>query len=294
MRIQYINGGLANQAFQYIFARFAEFYYPEGGKVYLDDSYFFHSQVHNGYELDKVFGIKANLLSNYFSEDVWGAIVAERKKGIYLVDVFKNLGIDYRGIYECSNTTEPITIKNERVLVRTETFIPDIVRTNENTSYHGYWIMKDWFWAYQKEFMKEFCFPDITDERNKQYAQDIENSMSVAFHIRRGDYETLNITLNESYYKETAEQVLEKYLDAVFFVFSDDISWCKEHEATLGFDKAIRTVYVEGNNGDKNYRDLQLMTMCKGIILSNSAFSYLAGLLNEKKIFWKNFNNRVL
>ena len=31
MRIQYLNGGLANQVFQYIFVRFAELYYPEGG-----------------------------------------------------------------------------------------------------------------------------------------------------------------------------------------------------------------------------------------------------------------------
>lgn len=294
MRIQYINGGLANQAFQYIFARFAELYYPDGGKVYLDDSFFFYNHIHNGYELDKVFGIKANLLSNYFSEDVWEAIVEERKKGIYLVDVFKKLGIDYQGIYECSDIKEPIVIKNERILVKTETFIPDIVKTKENISYHGYWIMKDWLQSYQKEFMEEFRFPLITDDKNKQYAMDINNSMSTAFHIRRGDYQTLNIALQESYYKETTQQVLEKFPDAVFFIFSDDINWCRKHEKELGFDKAVRTVYVEGNTDGNNYRDLQLMTLCKGIILSNSAFSYLAGLLNENKLFWLNFNNREL
>ncbi len=49
MRIQYLNGGLANQVFQYIFVRFAELYYPEGGPWFLDDSFFFVNQVHNGY-----------------------------------------------------------------------------------------------------------------------------------------------------------------------------------------------------------------------------------------------------
>ena len=39
MRIQYLNGGLANQVFQYIFVRFAELYYPEGGPWFLDDSF---------------------------------------------------------------------------------------------------------------------------------------------------------------------------------------------------------------------------------------------------------------
>lgn len=294
MRIQYLNGGLANQAFQYIFARFAELYYPDGGKVYLDDSFFFYNHVHNGYELNKVFGIKANLLSDYFTDDVWQAIVQERKKGTYLVDIFKKLGIDYQGIYECRDIQEPITIKNDSVLVKMETFIPDIVKTKVNTIYHGYWIMKDWFQTYQNVFMDEFCFPAIIDEKNKQYLQDIEDTMSVAFHVRKGDYVTLNVSLPEWFYKETAERVLSKYPDAVFFVFSDDTIWCKEHEKELGFDKAMRTVYVEVNTNGNNYRDLQLMTMCKGIILSNSAFSYLAGLLNKQKIFWQNFYNRML
>ena len=34
-------------------------------------SFFFVLNVHNGYELEKVFGIQANLLSKYFDEDVW-------------------------------------------------------------------------------------------------------------------------------------------------------------------------------------------------------------------------------
>lgn len=70
MKIQYLNGGLANQVFQYIFVRFAELYYPAGGPWFLDDSFFFANQVHNGYELEKVFGIQANLLSRYFDADV--------------------------------------------------------------------------------------------------------------------------------------------------------------------------------------------------------------------------------
>ena len=63
MRIQLINGGLGNQVFQYIFMRFAERYSP-GEVWYLDDSAFFLGRQHNGYELEKVFGIKANLLSD--------------------------------------------------------------------------------------------------------------------------------------------------------------------------------------------------------------------------------------
>lgn len=294
MRIQYLNGGLANQTFQYIFARFAELYYPEGGKVYLDDSYFFHTRKHNGYELENVFGIKANLLSEYFSKDVWKEIVAKRKDGKSIVDIFNTLGIECQSICEKADIKEPIIISNDKVLVKSETFIPDIVKIEGNASYYGYWIIKDWFDAYRDIFVKEFKFPEIIDNKNKQYMKDIEESMSVAFHVRRGDYVTYNIAMDAQYYKNTVQQVLERYKDAVIFIFSDDVVWCKEHEEELGFDMPIRTVYVEGNTKEKNYIDLQLMSRCKGIILSNSAFCYLAGLLNDKKIFWKNFNKREL
>ena len=56
MKIQFLNGGLANQAFQYIFARYYELAYP-GESMYMDDTYFALNTVHNGYELERVFGI---------------------------------------------------------------------------------------------------------------------------------------------------------------------------------------------------------------------------------------------
>ena len=52
MKIQFLNGGLGNQAFQYIFARYYALSHP-GEVMYLDDSYFAQNTVHNGYELEK-------------------------------------------------------------------------------------------------------------------------------------------------------------------------------------------------------------------------------------------------
>lgn len=40
MKIQYLNGGLANQVFQYIFVRYAELTYPDCGPWIFDDSFF--------------------------------------------------------------------------------------------------------------------------------------------------------------------------------------------------------------------------------------------------------------
>lgn len=65
MKIQYLNGGLANQVFQYIFVRYAELTYPDCGLWIFDDSFFFTTHVHNGYELDKVFN-KAIVLNRMY------------------------------------------------------------------------------------------------------------------------------------------------------------------------------------------------------------------------------------
>jgi len=79
-KIQFLNGGLANQAFQYIFARYYELSHP-GGVMYMDDSYFALNTVHNGYELEKVFGIKPHMLSEVFDREMWQYILEERKNG---------------------------------------------------------------------------------------------------------------------------------------------------------------------------------------------------------------------
>ena len=43
----------------------------------------------------------------------------------------------------------------------------------------------------------------------------------------------------------------------------------------LGLDQFWTVTYVEGNTNGKNYVDMQLMSMCKGMVMSNSAFCYL-------------------
>lgn len=78
------------------------------------------------------------------------------------------------------------------------------------------------------------------------------------------------------------------------FVFSDDLTWCREHQEELGFDAFEKVTFVDGNVRERSYIDLQLMSMCKGMILSNSAFCYLAALLNTGLEYYINPTDRVV
>ena len=161
--------------------------------------------------------------------------------------------------------------------------------------YRGYWINKNWFEKYHPIFLQEFHFPEITDERNLCYQEQILTSNSVSVHVRRGDYVSLKWDLETDVY----EKALETFAQQVpgewrLFVFSDDISWCQEHARELGFVYFQKVTYIEGNMRGRNFRHMQLMSMCKGMIVSNSAFCYLAALLNTRKEYGVNLSGRDL
>lgn len=282
MKIQFLNGGLANQAFQYIFARFCELYNPEE-PVWLDDSFFFVKKEHNGYELEKVFGIKARLLSEYFSPDVWEYLIEKKRNGISICQSFRDMGEDIMMIAEADNYKNYNPFDGEIRMVKCNQFIPALAQVEGNTYYHGYWINKNWLYTYKEVLFKELTFPLITDERNLRYKERIENSESIAIHIRRGDYVKLGWQLSEDIYRSGCEEVVKRRPDAWFFVFSDDVAWCRENAEKLGLNLARQVTYIEGNMDGNNYVDMQLMAMCKGLIMSNSAFCYLAALLNTRK-----------
>ena len=91
MKLVFLNGGLANQAFQYIFYRCAEL--TNGNEEWiLDDSFFFLNDVHNGYELDKVFGVKPKLISEYFDRDVWEYMLELKRNGKSIPQIFLDNG----------------------------------------------------------------------------------------------------------------------------------------------------------------------------------------------------------
>lgn len=263
--------------------------------MYMDDSYFAVHTVHNGYELESVFGIRPHMLSDCFDQEVWNSILNEKKSGKSVPQVFYENQISVQMIAETGNHSEFNPFDGEIFMIPNNGYYPEILDVPGNIYYHGYWINKNWFAWYQDIFLMEFAFPEITDERNCGYLRQILNSDSVSVHIRRGDYVALGWDLDMDIYrsgiKTFAGQVPGNWH---LFVFSDDIVWCREHEHELGFRSFSEITYVEGNVQGKNYLDLQLMTKCQAMILSNSAFSYLAALLNPARKYTLNLSDREL
>ena len=79
-------------------------------------------------------------------------------------------------------------------------------------------------------------------------------------------------SLSMDYYKEA----LSYFGNAPVLIFSDDPTWCKEHELF----EDDRFMVSEGND---QYIDMCLMTMCDGHIIANSSFSWWGAWLSKSR-----------
>jgi len=304
-----MNGGLGNQLYQYVFARWLEETLHE--PVIINDMVFSMLEsrveanknrqdaspdlygIHNGYEIDYVFPYSKKLLfmSNYFDQDVWEYLV--KKAGIsrggveVVAQAILDSGIDLTMMIEvASDHLRAYTGK--KYYTPSNSYNSDMARIPGSVYYHGNWINQGWFNAYREIFLEELTFRSMLDERNLEYERLIRESFAVGVHVRRGDFVRLKRNVSEDTYRNTITELREKIPDdARFFVFSNEMSWCKENLESLGL-REDETVFVEGNfDYRNNYIDMQLMSVCNVLVAAgNSTFSYFASILNKEPDFY--------
>ena len=304
MSIVRMSGGLGNQVFQYIFARYLE--ETINARVLIDDMHYFlledeinynklnappvdhaEKQTHNGYEIEYVFPdiTKPVLLSGYFDEDIWQYMKSEIKKSPFQrLGVPRQLcenGLELSVLIESGSSDELTGLRCPVYKTPANLYNSAVTSIPGDVYYHGDWINPGWFGKYRDKFLKEFSFRPIGDDKNKQYENEIKNSFAIGIHVRRGDFVRYNWALKESYFYDTLTHLSTQYPDSKYFVFSDDPLWCKANKAEIGLSDK-NTIFIEGNYDYKNnYIDMQLMSMCNVLVEGNSCFSHLASFLNQ-------------
>jgi colanic acid/amylovoran biosynthesis glycosyltransferase len=103
---------------------------------------------------------------------------------------------------------------------------------------------------------------------------------AVAIHVRRGDFATHdgNLLLTSNYYNQSIRRLEDELTGVSFFVFSDDIAWCKDNL------KARQDIhFVDFHDDESGYKDMYLASQCRHFILSNeSTFSHQIVQLNNR------------
>lgn len=145
----------------------------------------------------------------------------------------------------------------------------------------GYWACEKYYADILPELRESIRFPESSDERNHRLAEEMEQKESVSLHIRRGDYlDEANRAMfgnicTEAYYDRAIAYMKEKFPQAVFYIFSDDSDYVREHYQ--GEEYHI----VDWNHGDDSFYDMMLMSHCRHNICANSTFSFWGARLNR-------------
>ncbi len=154
---------------------------------------------------------------------------------------------------------------------------------NGSAYIYGAWQSPKYFHDIKNEIFKEYTLKNAIDDVNLQTLENITKTDSVSIHVRRGDYvgekyknDFAHLDIN--YYMDSIKYMKDRYPNAVFFIFSNDIDWCKSN-----FGNSDNFQYVDQNNEQTGYIDMYLMSQCKHNIIANSTFSWWGAWLNKNE-----------
>jgi len=163
-------------------------------------------------------------------------------------------------------------------------FSEEASRLTGNIYLKGLWQSYRYFDDYADIIKQDFVFSNPLDANASALAKSIRNERSVCLNVRRTDYvnnkNTADILsfVGLEYYENAVACLNERISGLSYYIFSDDIEWCKTHFDFIKSDK----VFVDYNYaGPKFSFYLQLMIACQYFIIPNSTFAWWAAWLSD-------------
>jgi hypothetical protein len=191
-------------------------------------------------------------------------------------DKYLNKWIPYKlDLLDCFNLSavDSSDISNNEIFFENKhEFNPDTFNIKDFTDLNGYFQTEKYFKHISEDIIREFTFKSEIINECLKIKSNYENIVSI--HFRRGDYlgDTNKFPLLDlDYYQSAINMFNDK--EYIFFIFSDDIKWCKNI-----FGNNERIIYIEEKN---QFIDMCLMSMCDHNIIANSTFSWWGAWLNN-------------
>lgn len=149
---------------------------------------------------------------------------------------------------------------------------------NVNYAFMARFDLYHYWYTHIKDIVDNTEFDDKILEESKNKMSSIKyTDKTISIHVRRGDYllpqNSFYTQLDFEYYSKALDNI-KNLSDYQILIFSNDIDWCKKNLNTLH----TNITYVDGNS---DYIDLCLMSLCDHNIIANSSFSWWAAYLNK-------------
>lgn len=126
--------------------------------------------------------------------------------------------------------------------------------------------------ALRKEFV-----PKKISTKTQLLIDEVESINSTAIHVRRSDQlHSKGHLADIDYYKKAIAEISERAPGTLFYIFSDDIDWCRKQ--FVGTD---RIKFVDDTDKNDAIGDFVCMMHCKNNIIAYSTYSWWAAMLNS-------------
>lgn len=135
----------------------------------------------------------------------------------------------------------------------------------------------------ENELREKFKFSDFTDSRNIEFSKKIQSENSIAIHVRKNEeyckIKWYQNTCPIEYYEQAVKYFTDRIDNPKFYVFTDNPDWVKVNFKKFDYE----LVDHNPTSGWGSHFDMQLMSLCKHNIISNSTYSWWGAFLNEHK-----------
>lgn len=273
MIITRIQGGLGNQMFQYAIGRiFAEINKDD---LFLDTLGLYipvEGHLSRDFMLD-AFNIKAFIASDTLIKKITKGSLLNNLK-IKKIKYLKQIIFDEKDPGKCF-------IKHAEYVLKPEfhKYYPELLK-KEKVDYYldGYWQSYKFFTNYEDIIKQHFTIKKEYLTFDKIFIEQINSSQSVSLHVRLTDRVATEFSLSFyryldwSYYEKAIQIIKERIPNPHFFIFSDNLQWCKDN---IQIDSPVTYVST-----DDEFNDMYLMGQCKHHIIAHSTFSWWAVWLN--------------
>lgn len=239
-----MSGGLGNQMFQYAFYLSMQ---TKGIECKIDDTLFHTTTMHNGFELNTIFPIREKLSFPSTIKKFWFQVLRRYKpRALLFTD-------------------------------RVYQYCPEVYKS-KCIYFMGDWLSYKYFDDIKELIIDTYQFKNVS-QKNIRTAEKMRKVESVSIHIRRGDYLKLPnyCVCDEAYYRKAINEILKQVVNPIFYVFSNEPSWCMDFMRQFH----VRHEIIDWNQGKDSYQDMYLMTQCKHNIIANSTFSWWGAWLNR-------------
>jgi hypothetical protein len=260
MIIVNLMGGLGNQMFQYAYGHALE--KRTGVPVSFSVDMFSAYNSHNGYELERVFGLHLRLATPEDRQKVLGKIWSSLGS--------RRLAVRVPFIQ---------WFTNDRIIIEKEMkFESRLLQTDQASHYiHGYFQSEKYFFDYADTIRENYIFQKI----EKSIETNIDQA-SISLHVRRGDYlssSAVHCICGISYYTAAVSHIKKHVSDFELIVFSDDPEWAEKEMRKLHHSVRV----IAENRGADSFKDMFLISRCDHHIIANSSFSWWGAWLCQNK-----------